>query len=144
MLFLGSRTGHLLEPISEERAMRCLQRIDLLCAVREELLPHPRFDDLLCLCEPSFEVPQWWIPVQHDRDLLAGVAKYVCSLHTWNWLLFCIYAGMDCIDLRYWSMVILHCHLKRPSPPQHCSLSHRLKSWEVNNNSVEGSRDCLS
>lgn len=72
----GSRTGHLLEPISEERAMKCLQRIDLLCAVREELLPHPKFDELLSLCEPSFEVPQWWIPVQHDRDLLAGVAKY--------------------------------------------------------------------
>lgn len=76
-VLLGSRTGHLLEPISEERAMRCLQRIDLLSAVREELLPHPKFDDLLSLCEASFEVPQWWIPVQHDRDLLAGVAKYV-------------------------------------------------------------------
>ena len=57
--------------------MRCLQRVDLLCAVQEELLPHPKFDELLSLCEPSFEIPQWWIPVQHDRDLLAGVAKYV-------------------------------------------------------------------
>ena len=82
MLLLGSRTGHLLESISEERAMRCLQRIDLLCAVREELLPHPRFDYLLCLCEPSFKIPQWWIPVQNNQDLLAGVAKYVCSLYT--------------------------------------------------------------
>ena len=107
---LGSRTGHLLEPISEERAMRCLQRIDLLSAVREELLPHPKFDELLSLCEPSFEVPQWWIPVQHDRDLLAGVAKYV---RQWTsiFILLCkrcviilyfkSYIGMDCIDLRY-------------------------------------------
>ena len=79
---VGSRTGHLLEPISEERAMRCLQRIDLLFAVREELLPHSNFDELITLCEPSFEVPHWWIPVQHDRDFLVGVAKYVfCVLH---------------------------------------------------------------
>ena len=80
--------------------MRCLQRIDLLCAVQEELLPHPRFDDLLCLCEPSFEVPQWWIPVQHDRDLLVGVAKYVCSLYIHETVIIVlytyVYTGMDC------------------------------------------------
>ena len=103
---LDSRTGNLLEPISEERAMRCLQRIDLLCAIREELLPHPKFDDLLSLCEPSFEVPQWWIPVQHDRDLLAGVAKYIFELTIhencdYVLLVYCIYIGTDCIDLRY-------------------------------------------
>ena len=51
-----------------------------------------------------------WIPVQHDRDLLAGVAKHV---RQWTsiFILLCkrcviilyfkSYIGMDCIDLRY-------------------------------------------
>jgi len=58
---------------------RCLQRIDLF-AVREELLPHPKFDDSNTLFGLSFEVPHWWVPVQHDGDLLVRVAKYVCSV----------------------------------------------------------------
>lgn len=68
-------SGVRVEPITEERATRCLQRINLLTAVREEILPHNEFDDLIQLCEHSFEVPQWWLPGEHDRDLVKGVAK---------------------------------------------------------------------
>lgn len=45
-----------------------------LC-VSLQILPHPDFDVLIQLCEQSFEVPSWWIPASHDRDLLIGVAK---------------------------------------------------------------------
>lgn len=105
-------TGIRVEPVIEERAIRCLQRIELLSSVRLEvelltclpkldftkcqslftlwlnfvktshlcvcysqILPHPDFDVLIELCEQSFEVPSWWIPASHDRDLLKGVAK---------------------------------------------------------------------
>lgn len=40
-----------------------------------QILPHPQFDELIKLCEVSFEVPQWWLPGSHDKDLLEGVAK---------------------------------------------------------------------
>ncbi|CAI8021600.1 Chromodomain-helicase-DNA-binding protein 7 [Geodia barretti] len=69
-------SGIRVEPINEDRSIRCLQRIELLSAVRTEILPHPDFDLLIELCEQSFEVPNWWIPGSHDRDLLRGVAKH--------------------------------------------------------------------
>lgn len=72
-------SGMRVEPVTEERAARCLQKIDLISAVREEILPHPRFDELLQLCEVSFEVPQWWLPREHDQSLLVGVAKHGLS-----------------------------------------------------------------
>lgn len=40
-----------------------------------QILPHPQFDELIKLCQASFEVPHWWVPDTHDRDLLKGVAK---------------------------------------------------------------------
>lgn len=74
-----TKTGFLsvqVEVVNEERATKCLQRIQLLSVVRRELLPHPEFDKLIQLCESSFEVPSWWLPGQHDKDLLLGVAKH--------------------------------------------------------------------
>ena len=48
-----------------------------------QILPHSDFDLLIELCEQSFEVPNWWLPATHDRDLLRGVAKYVTAhIHT--------------------------------------------------------------
>jgi chromodomain-helicase-DNA-binding protein 7 len=63
------------EPITEERANRCLARIDLLCKVREQMLHHPLLDERLKLCQPSSDMPEWWICGMHDRDLLIGAAK---------------------------------------------------------------------
>ncbi|KAI1285481.1 Chromodomain-helicase-DNA-binding protein 7 [Halotydeus destructor] len=64
------------DPISEERANRSLARIDLLSKVREEVLLHPELEDRLMLCQPSIELPDWWICGKHDKDLLLGAAKY--------------------------------------------------------------------
>jgi hypothetical protein len=70
------KSGHVLERVTEDRASKCLQRIDVLSAIREEVLPHPEFTSLIRLCEASFEVPHWWLPVTHDVDLLRGVDRY--------------------------------------------------------------------
>ncbi|CAN5950638.1 unnamed protein product, partial [Sphagnum jensenii] len=64
------------DPISEERASRCLARIDLLSKIREEILTHPELDERLQLCQHSMDLPDWWICGQHDKDLLIGAAKY--------------------------------------------------------------------
>ncbi|XP_077502433.1 chromodomain helicase DNA binding protein kismet isoform X3 [Amblyomma americanum] len=70
---------YVVEPISEERATRCLQRIELLSKIREEILPHPELDERLKLCQPSMDLPDWWICGRHDKDLLIGAAKYGLS-----------------------------------------------------------------
>lgn len=64
------------DPISEERASRCLARIDLLSKIREEILQLPDLDERLQLCQPSIDLPDWWVCGKHDRDLLIGAAKY--------------------------------------------------------------------
>ncbi|XP_019853043.1 PREDICTED: chromodomain-helicase-DNA-binding protein 7-like [Amphimedon queenslandica] len=79
-------SGVLLDPVTEDKAIKCLQRLDLLSAVRREILPHPQFDELIKLCQASFEVPHWWIPDTHDRDLLKGVAKH--GLYRTDFLLY--------------------------------------------------------
>ena len=50
LIFLGL-SGMRVEPVTEERAARCLQKIDLISAVREEVSPH-----LLLLLLPSLIV----------------------------------------------------------------------------------------
>ena len=64
------------DPISEERASRCLARIDLLSKIREEILTHPELEERLQLCQHSMDLPDWWVCGKHDRDLLVGAAKY--------------------------------------------------------------------
>ena len=63
------------EPISEERANRCLSRIELLSKIREEVLWHDSLTKRLTLCQYSPEIPLWWKPGEHDKDLLIGDAK---------------------------------------------------------------------
>lgn len=63
------------EPISEERASRCLQRVELLNKIREEILGHPDLDERLKLCQSSMDLPEWWVNGKHDKDLLIGAAK---------------------------------------------------------------------
>lgn len=65
-----------IDSITEERANRALQRIDLLNKIREEVLPHPELEERLSLCQSSIELPDWWICGKHDKDLLVGAAKY--------------------------------------------------------------------
>ena len=63
------------EPISEERANRCLARIDLLNKIREKILWHPKLEERLKMCEPDQSMPDWWEPGLHDKELLIGAAK---------------------------------------------------------------------
>lgn len=63
------------EMITEEKARRALERINLLSKIREVILPHPLLDERLKLCQVSADVPDWWNPGKHDKDLLIGVAK---------------------------------------------------------------------
>ncbi|KAK3733995.1 hypothetical protein QZH41_009861 [Actinostola sp. cb2023] len=63
------------EPITEERASRCLFRIQLLARIREEVLTHEELDERLQLAQPSSDFPDWWIAGIHDKDLMKGVIK---------------------------------------------------------------------
>lgn len=63
------------EPITEERASRCLARIDLLNRIRTDVLPHPKFEERVKLCQSSYDLPPWWIPGKHDRDLVIGASR---------------------------------------------------------------------
>lgn len=64
-----------IEQISEDKARRTLDRIELLSKVREDIIMHPQLEERLKLCQTSADVPDWWVPGKHDRDLLIGVAK---------------------------------------------------------------------
>ena len=63
------------EPITEERANRCLARIDLLNKIREQILWHAKLEERLKLCQSSQDLPDWWINGAHDKELLIGAAK---------------------------------------------------------------------
>ena len=68
-----------MEPLNEEKAKKTLEIIEMLSKIREEIITHPRLDQRLRLCKTSADVPDWWIPGKHDKDLLLGVAKFVFS-----------------------------------------------------------------
>ncbi|CAH8567725.1 unnamed protein product [Schistosoma turkestanicum] len=65
-----------IDPISEERASRCLSRIDLLVRIRNNILQHPDLEERLKLCQSSSDLPGWWIPGKHDKELLFAAAKH--------------------------------------------------------------------
>ncbi|CAB3373521.1 Hypothetical predicted protein [Cloeon dipterum] len=64
------------DPISEEKARRTLERLDLLNKVREETIFSPNLEERLKLCQPSPDLPEWWLPGKHDKELLLGAAKH--------------------------------------------------------------------
>lgn len=67
------------EPISEEKAKKVMERIELLNRVREEAVTHPDLEKNLDLCDTAQDLPAWWIPGVHDKDLLFGVARHGLS-----------------------------------------------------------------
>ncbi|CAH8630058.1 unnamed protein product [Heterobilharzia americana] len=76
----------IIDPISEERASRCLSRIDLLARIRNHILQHPHLEERLKLCQSSSDLPVWWIPGKHDRELLFAAAKYGLARTDLNFL----------------------------------------------------------
>jgi chromodomain-helicase-DNA-binding protein 7 len=65
-----------IEHISEEKARRTLERLELLSRIREEIITHSKLDERLKVCVTSADMPDWWIAGKHDKDLLLGVAKH--------------------------------------------------------------------
>ncbi|VDK39305.1 unnamed protein product [Taenia asiatica] len=63
-------------PISEERATRTLSRIKLLNRIRNNILTHEHLEERLALCQRSSDLPEWWVPGRHDRELLQAVARH--------------------------------------------------------------------
>lgn len=68
-------TAVYIEPVTEERANRCIARIDLLSKIREEIVVHPKMESRVKLCQKSLDLPSWWNNGRHDRELLIGAAK---------------------------------------------------------------------
>ena len=75
------------EQISEDRASRTLFRIQLLDRIRRECLIHPNLEKRLKLCQTSPDLPIWWIPGKHDKELLMGMHRHGlsrCEIHILN------------------------------------------------------------
>lgn len=64
-----------IEHLTEEKARRTLDRLELLSRIREEVVVNPKLEERLKVCLTSADMPEWWIPGKHDKDLLLGVAK---------------------------------------------------------------------
>lgn len=64
------------ETISEERATRCIQRVDLLNKVRQDVLKNPKFEEWINNCLPSPDLPDWWVASKHDADLIKAASRY--------------------------------------------------------------------
>ena len=76
VVWLSSQPNSLfVEPISSEKACRCLARITLLSRLRENIIPHPEFENRIKLCQMTFDMPSWWIVGKHDKELVLGAAK---------------------------------------------------------------------
>ena len=64
------------EVISEERATRCIQRVDLLNKVRQDVFNNQKFEEWILNCLPSPDLPDWWIACKHDADLIRAACRY--------------------------------------------------------------------
>ncbi len=64
------------EVISEENAHKVLDRIEYLNKIREDIITNKKLEERLLLCDTAQDLPSWWIPGKHDKDLLLGVAKH--------------------------------------------------------------------
>ncbi|KAJ8302947.1 hypothetical protein KUTeg_019343 [Tegillarca granosa] len=113
------------EPITEERASRCLARIDLLNKIRTEILTHPKLEERIMLCQSSWDLPSWWINGKHDKDLLLGAAS--CNKFYWfyyrNGLVRTDYHMLSDPMLSF-KELLKNKHLQIPSSPSQSSSPH--------------------
>ena len=61
--------------ISEDKALKVLERVKMLRKLREDIIVHPDLKSRLKKCEQALDLPEWWVTGKHDRDLLFGVAR---------------------------------------------------------------------
>merc|ERR1712025_825902 len=54
------------EPITEEKANKVLERLDMFKKLRQEKVSHPNLDERLLLALDNQDLPDWWIPGKHD------------------------------------------------------------------------------
>ncbi len=66
------------EVISEERATRCIQRVEMLNKVRGDIVRHEKFEEWISVdnCGGGSDLPDWWIVGKHDRELVKAAARY--------------------------------------------------------------------
>jgi hypothetical protein len=64
------------EAISEDAASLVLERIELMNKLRDEIALHPDLEERFNLCDTALDLPDWWVPGKHDRDLLFGAARH--------------------------------------------------------------------
>ena len=65
--------------VPEERAELVLDRIEMMNTIRDEVIPHPELGERLRLCDTALDLPDWWVPGKHDKDLLYGAARHGLS-----------------------------------------------------------------
>ncbi|GAV07723.1 hypothetical protein RvY_17530 [Ramazzottius varieornatus] len=85
------------DAVAESKAQLCLQRIELLNKVRMTALRHSKLDDRLRLCQAAPNFPSWWIPGEHDKELLEGAAKHGLADTACNIAVDPDYSFGDCI-----------------------------------------------
>ena len=63
------------ELITEDKAHKVLERLDMFKKLRQEVITHPNLDERMLLALDTQDLPDWWVPGKHDKDLLFGVAR---------------------------------------------------------------------
>ncbi|XP_037085686.1 LOW QUALITY PROTEIN: chromodomain-helicase-DNA-binding protein 7-like [Pollicipes pollicipes] len=62
--------------IPRPQAVYLMERIELLNTLRNEVVAHAHLEDRLKLCEEAPNLPAWWTPGKHDRDLIIGAVRH--------------------------------------------------------------------
>uniref|UniRef100_A0A0K2SWV2 Chromodomain-helicase-DNA-binding protein 7 n=1 Tax=Lepeophtheirus salmonis TaxID=72036 RepID=A0A0K2SWV2_LEPSM len=62
--------------LSDERAKKVLVRMELFRKIREDIINDENLEEKLELCDMVQDLPEWWIPGLHDKDLLLGAARH--------------------------------------------------------------------
>ena len=65
--------------VPEERAELVLDRIEMMNTIRDEVILHPELGERLKLCDTALDLPDWWVPGKHDKELLYGAARHGLS-----------------------------------------------------------------
>lgn len=97
-----------IEPITEERAVKCLSRIEFLNKIREKIICHPEFDERIKQAQPSSDLPDWWICGQHDKDLLIAAAKIGLTRLDYNLAHDTTYSFVETINQKAASLIEQH------------------------------------